>query len=464
MSVTTQIPPDVGVLEARLAGDERWLLVNRILASEGFQRAGQLRKILVYVSRAAILEPERVLHEYEIACDVLERRPDFDPSSDNIVRAQFTHLRRKLERYFSEDSPDEAVLLTIPRGSYLPQFIPNTHRQPAAAPQSRPADLPSSPETDPPAATALHAVSPWWRTWTGVGFILCLVACGILATTLIVERKNSVATTQAKGNPGNGFIPFLARWDSNVSVVLPDTSESMIQFISDVDISAADYSSGDFPQRQIAAVQDPEVRRVLSQLATKRNTTVSEAKMGFDFVEALDRLGGHGTIRYARDIHVRDFNEGSTILIGAPPSNPWVSLFGDRTNFQYTRNPTKNEFCFLNKKPLPGEETIYPVSTGETQDHVNYVDVAFLPNPMQSGYILLVVGSDLAANEAAGNLLLRGKLPPAVSALFARKDLRGFEIFLRGRHITGESEDSLEVLGVRAEPDTTSPPTSTGKQ
>lgn len=84
--------------EAQLDGDSRWELAQRIAVSEGFKRAFQLRNILSYTTKLAILRPDRVPSEFEIACTVLGSRPDFDPSNDNIVRAQFSHLRHKLEQ------------------------------------------------------------------------------------------------------------------------------------------------------------------------------------------------------------------------------------------------------------------------------------------------------------------------------------------------------------------------------
>jgi hypothetical protein len=47
--------------EALLQGDSRWELVQRILASEDFQRAAQLRNILSHISGSAILRPNNVL-------------------------------------------------------------------------------------------------------------------------------------------------------------------------------------------------------------------------------------------------------------------------------------------------------------------------------------------------------------------------------------------------------------------
>jgi hypothetical protein len=452
MSVSVHIPIESEQQDAHLATDERWLLVQRIVASESLQRSGQLRKILVYVSRLAIQHPEIVVREYEIACNVLDRRKDFNPADDNIVRAQFTHLRRKLERYFSEEGMAETLCLTIPKGSYIPVFAENAPPRASALP-SQPAafENPQGSETPVVARTAPPVVpkeSLRWGRWIAASAaVVCVVWISIL--TINLRRGDGTLAKSEIVPSGNGFVQLLARSEGNVSVVLPDTSQMMIQYITDMDISAADYANSDFPQQQLATVKDPEARRILSQLATKRNTTVNEAKMGFDVVEALTRAGGHGTIRYARDLHVRDLTEGNTILIGSQRSNPWVSLFTSKTNFQYMRNPVDDSYIYKNMKPLPGEDPVYHISTESGKDRVNYVDIAFMQNPVQSGYILLLIGTDLESGEAASKFLLHGRLPPEITALLARKDLREFEIFLRGRHIIGESEDALEVVAIR---------------
>jgi len=109
--------------EELLRADSRWALIERILESEGFHRATQLRNILRYASKAAILRPHEGLSEVEVACNVLERRLDFDPATDNIVRAQFSHLRRKLEHYFETEGKDEPIVLSIPKGNYIPVLL-----------------------------------------------------------------------------------------------------------------------------------------------------------------------------------------------------------------------------------------------------------------------------------------------------------------------------------------------------
>ena len=44
------------------------------------------------------------------------------PNEDNIVRSQARLLRLKLEHHFANEGKDEAILITIPKGRYLPAF------------------------------------------------------------------------------------------------------------------------------------------------------------------------------------------------------------------------------------------------------------------------------------------------------------------------------------------------------
>jgi len=102
--------------------DDHWALVLRVAASHPFAKASQLRDILIYLSRRSLSEPGTSIREYEIGCNVLGRRPDFDPHEDNIVRVQVSHLRKKLNEFFSAEGKDEPVHITIPKGTYVPRF------------------------------------------------------------------------------------------------------------------------------------------------------------------------------------------------------------------------------------------------------------------------------------------------------------------------------------------------------
>ena len=443
--------------EHALQEDERWRLVQRILGSEGFQRASQLRNILSYISRSALLRPDNVLSEVEIACNVLGRRPYFDPANDNIVRAQFSNLRHKLKHYFDTVGRDEPLDLAIPKGSYIPVFKLVRAQAPISAiPDFIPGGSVNAPGEDADSGSArTRQAPPGRRKWKVSVAVLFSVACLVLAL-MFLRNQHQGGPEGEQATAANSFVRFLARSEGNVTVVIPDSSLVMIQQIVGANISVSEYISNDFPQRQMAMVKDPTMRYVISNLGDYRTTSVNEAMSAFDFIKTLQGAGVHATIRYARDIHVGDLNGGNTILIGGPTSDPWVSLFVNQINFRQIDDPTREKNWFENQHPAPGEQLRYMNSysnqrTGHVADQsIGYVDVILTQNPSRSGYILLISGADLQANEAASRFLLHGRLPLEVSTILSRKDLHSFELFFRGKHIAGEADDSFELVALRS--------------
>jgi len=245
----------------------------------------------------------------------------------------------------------------------------------------------------------------------------------------------------------NPFVQFLSRSEGDVKIVEPDTSLVMIEDFAGGSIPLSEYLSKDFPQRQLAMTKDPAMQKMISSLNTYRTTSANEGLIAVDFFETLNRAGVHATIRYARDLHVSDLNEGNTILIGGPNSDPWVTLFNDRINFRHVDNIAQQTSSFENLRPAAGEQAHY-INTWGNQS-VGYVDIALTQNLSQSGYVLLINGADMQANEAAARFMLHGRLPPEISSLLNRKDLRYFELFLRSKHIAGESDSTFELVAFR---------------
>jgi hypothetical protein len=141
--------------------------------------------------------------------------------------------------------------------------------------------------------------------------------------------------------------------------------------------------------------------------------------------------------------------EGNVILIGSRRSNPWVTLFADKLNFRLLPDPNSHEFAYVNTRPLPGEAKEFTPDYQHYDHVVTYADIAIVPNLNNNGLVLLISGSDVQGTEAAVRFLLEGNWPPQVQALFARKDLKSYEVFLRGTHIKDEATDHFDVIGIR---------------
>src|SRR5580693_1311375 len=104
--------------------DPRWLLVQRILATPDFERSPRLSDFLRYICRLTLEGRSDAISEQHIGEVVFGRPPDYDSGADTIVRSHALRLRRRLEQYFVRAGRDEPLRLVIPRGAYVPNFVP----------------------------------------------------------------------------------------------------------------------------------------------------------------------------------------------------------------------------------------------------------------------------------------------------------------------------------------------------
>jgi len=111
--------------------------LSRILASAAFREAPRLTQFLTFVVEAALAGNAERIKGYTIAIEALGRRSDFDPETDAIVRVEAGRLRLALARYYAGPGANDALVIDLPRGSYVPVF-----RERASAPAS-PAILPT---------------------------------------------------------------------------------------------------------------------------------------------------------------------------------------------------------------------------------------------------------------------------------------------------------------------------------
>ncbi len=117
-------------------GEVRAQLV-RILESQDFDATDRMRKFLTYVVEETIAGRADRIKAYAVATEVFGRDAAFDPHSDPVVRIEAGHLRRALDRYYLTAGVSDAVVISVPKGSYVPSF--EARRQPdMAAPKGKP--------------------------------------------------------------------------------------------------------------------------------------------------------------------------------------------------------------------------------------------------------------------------------------------------------------------------------------
>src|SRR5205085_5674080 len=113
--------PQTAVTDNSL-GDERWQLVQRIVASPPFHRSGRLRDLLQYLTEQTISGYAHELTEQHIGEALFHKPSGYSPLEDSSVRVHARQLRLKLHEYFDGVGRDEPLVVEIPKGAYAPVF------------------------------------------------------------------------------------------------------------------------------------------------------------------------------------------------------------------------------------------------------------------------------------------------------------------------------------------------------
>src|SRR5215471_5361511 len=106
--------------------------LQRILASREFSTTARMRRFLEHVVRQKMAGNVADLKESLIGVSVFDREPGYDPKADAIVRVEARRLRGKLAEYYGGSGSADPIRIVFPKGSYVPEFVPETAPLPVA--------------------------------------------------------------------------------------------------------------------------------------------------------------------------------------------------------------------------------------------------------------------------------------------------------------------------------------------
>src|SRR6202040_2794978 len=112
------------------------------------------------------------------------------------------------------------------------------------------------------------------------------------------------------------------------------------------------------------------------------------------------------SVRYPRDLRMRDLDHNNYVFIGSAGSNPWVTLLQDKLNFRESETAVgKSAKVFVNRHILPGEQPQYEGLRWTGSIGEDYATISLLPNETHDGSVLAFQGLQQEGTEAAGRFL-----------------------------------------------------------
>ena len=101
------------------------LQLARVCQSEDFAETTRAIEFLHFVIEEALADRADRLSQRVIANELYGRGSDFDPSTDPIVRMQAGRVRRALEHYYLTAGKQDAIVISLQKGSYAPTIVTN---------------------------------------------------------------------------------------------------------------------------------------------------------------------------------------------------------------------------------------------------------------------------------------------------------------------------------------------------
>lgn len=394
-----------------------------------------MRDLLQHISERAIRGRGFELTEQHIGESLFHKPSGYSPLEDSSVRVHARQLRLKLHEYFNEDGRNETMVVEIPKGSYVPIFRPVTAHSPSLQ------EVHAAPAL-PPSVQRFT-----WIPWLLVG------ALAILCIALAISRRSPVGSVKAAGIPP---WPFSEVFDQRhqTTLVVADSNYGMQRILTGERGSLDQYLHQELANSPDISKLGPAGSRFRSYVSESTLTSFADVADVFSLLKAAGTFQNQVTVRYPRELRIRDLDHENFVFIGSPGSNPWVSLFQDRLNFRESEEAVGDSMkAFVNTSPLPGEKPRYEGLRWTGTVGEDYATISLLPNPTHDGTILMLQGLQQEGTEAAGRFLAdevnRKQLLNALG--LSANDLNEhiwFEALIRSRTVSG-APNSTTLIAAR---------------
>jgi hypothetical protein len=421
-----------------LAEDERWLTIQHVVESPYFKKSPRLRSLLLYLAEKTLAARPDLLTEYNIATTVFERKADFDPDVDTIVRSHMVRLRQKLDQYAVENETTRAICVTVPKGDYRVRFDHVMER----LPQVPVPVLPVKVDTPQNVSPLTKRRNPLLLA-CGILSLIVLVLLAALAAVVVRSRDKAPANPVAEHPLWSHFF----QPHQTTTLIAADSGLVLLHKMTGKSTTLQEYLTRDF-SRETRGLSAERTDEVLN-MGERRYTSFVDLNIYRRLQQLAAASPGKLDVRYARDMQMDELKQGNVILSGARGANPWLALYEPRMNFIGTDEWAHHGYTFLNRQPLAGETSTFSTSEGDPTQRVLGV-LAYLPNLEGTGHTLIVEGNSMAGTEAISDFLF----DDAALLPFLRKvsksdgTLPYFEVLIEANSVNG-SAGPFRILAYR---------------
>ena len=281
--------------------------LERILASEVFSRSQQLRRFLSFIVEQRLAGHGQSLKESVLAHELYGKGTDFDGGADPVVRVDARRLRDKLREYYERRS--DPVVISLPKGSYVPVFEPNSVAPTHTAPPVVAAEVQQTPPVvvTPPVPDFSRA-----RIAISALVLVAVVIAGALAWRALARQVTAPAQLLPLASyPGVEGAPALS----------PDGNLVAFAWSGRADMGATDIADTGATDIYVKAVTGEALRQLTATPGSETSPAWSPDGHSIAFVRdgqgvfTMSQLGGAERQVSASGTHVSWAGDSQSVLI-----------------------------------------------------------------------------------------------------------------------------------------------------
>lgn len=398
--------------------EQKAAALQEALESQTFSRAEQLRNFLRLVCEMESAGRASDINEYMIGVEGLGRSQSFEPSTDGIVRSRAHALRQKLFEYYTKENPTAAVRIELPKGSYVPRFVPKEAAEPVPPPH------PVEPEivVAPPAPARRPSLPSRLRD-IAIGCVLA--ASVLLALDFALHRE--------KGRPGISPVLAeawgpLARPDANALIVLERADHYLVRALPP-GARVNGVVNADVPpeirtqQERVRPIEPGMDLRLLGVSAYRNGQVLGLAAV----LGVLNQAGASTQVLPDRAVPMVNLRSRNALLFGDPNLVDPISRLMRQGVYSIEFEKSLGDFVVRERAGSSGApKTFAPRTDQGTDEYPGVLTVLPGDDPDGNKRTVIFAGGNSIGSQAAAEYFTSPRSLQELKDRFRRQHLSGF--------------------------------------
>jgi hypothetical protein len=375
--------------------------LERLLANSHFSNSRRFPAFLRFIVSATINGQADLLKERTLGIEVFGKDADYDTAADPIVRVTAGEIRKRIAQYYQELGHQDELKLSLPPGSYVPQFhFPKTSQAESQDVATPPASLAfAQTQSSPPNARRFQ-----WR----FAAVILIALVGIAGAFLVWRQSQRSA--------------FAEFWDPILS-----SSQPVLFCVADqTQYTAISLRDADDPERQVT-LKDNLTAVVIDDLGTI-----------IKIANVVETAGKPYSIRGENATNLTDLRNGPSVIIGAF-DNAWTLRMLRPLRYHFANNSDMTMFSIVDGSQQ--NQARWVVDRGQqiaTNNYRDFAIVARFTDDTTGEPTLVAAGIGRGGTIAAGEFLTDADLLKAVRDQRPSAKTKNVEVVLSTQIIDGE--------------------------